>query len=103
VTRETFSAELQRFITAFGADGGVWFAEGKSFEDCQSLQLSALRAEVEALTAERDDLQARIAAVDLGESQPEQFGDGTTNEKPQARNLSEGFQSRIRINGASRN
>ena len=102
-TREEFAAELQRYITAFGAQGGEWFAAGRSFEDCQSLQLSALRAEVEALTAERDDLQARIAAVDLGESQPEQFGDGTTNEKPQARNLSEGFQSRIRINGASRN
>ena len=103
VTRETFSAELQRFITAFGADGGVWFAEGKSFEDCQSLQLAALREQVESLTAERDDLQARIAAVDLGEDEPEKFGDGTTEERPQARNLGEGFANRIRINGASRN
>ena len=103
VTRETFSAELQRFIAAFGADGGVWFAEGKSFEDCQALQLSALRAQVESLTAERDELAGRIAAVQLGEEQPEQFGDDTSTEKPRARTLSEGFANRIHINGASRN
>jgi hypothetical protein len=65
--------------------------------------LSALRAQVESLTAERDELAGRIAAVQLGEEQPEQFGDDTSTEKPQARNLSEGFQGRIRINGASRN
>lgn len=103
VTRETFSAELQRFIAAFGADGGVWFAEGKSFEDCQALQLSALREQVESLTAERDELAGRIAAVQLGEEQPEQFGDDTGTEKPRARTLSEGFANRIHINGASRN
>ena len=103
VTREDFAAELQRYLTAFGQQGGEWFAAGNSFEDCQALQLAALREQVESLTAERDDLQARIAAVDLGEDQPEEFGDGTTEEKPQARNLSEGFQNRIRINGASRN
>ena len=103
-TREQFAAELQRYITAFGATGGEWFAAGKSFEDCQALQLAALREQVESLTAERDELAARIAAVDLGEDQPEEFGDGTTEEKPQARNLGEGFANRIRINnGASRN
>ena len=102
-TREQFAAELQRYITAFGAIGGEWFAAGKSFEDCQSLQLSALREQVEALTAERDELAARIAAVDLGEDEPEQFGDDTGEQKRQARNLSEGFQGRIRITGASRN
>ena len=103
VTREDFAAELQRYLTAFGQQGGEWFAAGESFEDCQSLQLAALREQVEALTAERDELAARIAAVDLGEDEPEEFGDGTTEEKPQARNLGEGFANRIRINGASRN
>ncbi len=103
VTREDFAAELQRYLTAFGQQGGEWFAAGKSFEDCQALQLAALRGQVESLTAERDELAARIAAVDLGEDEPEQFGDDTSTEKPQARNLSEGFQGRIRINGASRN
>lgn len=102
-TREEFAAELQRYITAFGAQGGEWFAAGKSFEDCQALQLAALREQVEALTAERDELQARIAAADLGENEPEEFGDDTTNEKPKARNLGEGFANRIRITGASRN
>ena len=103
VTREDFAAELQRYLTAFGQQGGEWFAAGKSFEDCQALQLSALREQVEALTAERDELAARIAAVDLGEDEPEQFGDDTGEQKRQARNLSEGFQGRIRITGASRN
>ena len=103
VTREDFAAELQRYLTAFGQQGGEWFAAGKSFEDCQALQLSALRAQVETLTAERDELAARIAAVDLGEDEPEQFGDDTGEQKRQARNLSEGFQVRIRITGASRN
>jgi len=103
VTRETFTADLQRFLTAFGAEGGVWFAEGKSFEDCQALQLSALRAQVETLTAERDELASRIAAVQLGEDEPQQFGDDTSTEKPRARSLSEGFANRIKINGASHN
>lgn len=103
VTREDFAAELQRYLTAFGQQGGEWFAAGKSFEDCQALQLSALREQVESLTAERDELAGRIAAVQLGEEQPEQFGDDTSTEKPRARTLSEGFANRIHINGASRN
>ena len=94
---------MQRYLTAFGQQGGEWFAAGKSFEDCQALQLSALREQVESLTAERDELAGRIAAVDLGEDEPQEFGDGTINEKPQARSLSEGFANRIHINGASHN
>jgi len=103
VTRETFTADLQRFLTAFGAEGGVWFAEGKSFEDCQSLQLAALREQVQSLIAERDELAGRIVAVQLGEDEPQQFGDDTSTEKPRARSLSEGFANRIKINGASHN
>jgi hypothetical protein len=103
VTREDFAAELQRYLTAFGQQGGEWFAAGKSFEDCQALQLSALRAQVETLTAERDELASRIAAVQLGEDEPQQFGDDTSTEKPRARSLSEGFANRIKINGASHN
>jgi len=103
-TREQFAAELQRYITAFGASGGEWFAAGKSFEDCQAEQLSALREQLEAARTENAELQARIDAVQLGEEQPEEFGDDTGEQAPEkAKSLAGGFANRIRINGASHN
>jgi hypothetical protein len=104
VTRESFNAELQRYVTAFGDAGAAWFIAGKSFEDCQAEQLSALREQLEAARAENAELQARIDAVQLGEEQPEEFGDDTGEHAPEkAKNLRAGFANRIRINGASHN
>jgi len=42
--------------------------------------------------------------VQLGEEQPEEFGDDTGEQAPEkAKNLRAGFANRIRINGASHN
>jgi hypothetical protein len=37
--------ECQRFVTAFGQQGAVWFAEGKSFEQAQKLYRKETRDE----------------------------------------------------------
>ena len=38
----------------------MWFAEGKSFEDCQSLQLAALLEQVESLTTDQNGVPGDI-------------------------------------------
>ena len=76
----------------------------KSFEDCQAEQLSALREQLEAAQKENAELQARIDAVQLGEDQPEEFGDDTGEQTPaKAKSLAGGLANRIRINGVSHN
>src|ERR1700731_4525510 len=42
----------KRFIDTFGPQGGVWFSEGKTFDECQALSHAALQKESEQL-AER--------------------------------------------------
>ena len=44
----------QRFLDAFGDQGGVWFAQGKTFEDATQLH-------IEALTARNAELEAKVA------------------------------------------
>lgn len=98
-TREEFAAECKRYIAAFGQIGGEWFADGKTFSECQQLLLENLKAELAAKDATIEDLQGRLSAVDLGEEVPAGFGDGTAQEKAAARTLREGFASKIRISG----
>lgn len=45
--------EGQRFLAAFGDRGGVWFAQGKSFDEARQLYIAELRAE-------RDELADRL-------------------------------------------
>jgi hypothetical protein len=47
--RQPSSPPGKRFLDAFGAQGGVWFAEGKTFEQAQALHLAELKAENEGL------------------------------------------------------
>lgn len=51
----------QRFLKAFGPQGGVWFAEGKTFEEAQELHTAAQSAEVERLTLENASLRSAQA------------------------------------------
>lgn len=75
----------QRFLDAFGDQGGVWFAQGKSFEECQVLYTQQLRAENEALkkklSTRRDD----------SEESAVKFENGEKNQKKQ------GFASKIKV------
>jgi len=100
-TREEFAAECKRYIAAFGAIGGEWFADGKTFTECQQLMLEQLQKQLAAKDETIADLQGRLAAVDLGESSPAGFGDGTIQEKQQARTLRDGFQNTIRRSGST--
>ena len=58
----------QAFLNAFGEQGGVWFAEGKTFAEAQALnqaeskaKIGRLEAEVVSLTCECNRLQKRLA------------------------------------------
>jgi hypothetical protein len=58
--------ECGRFIAAFGAQGGQWYAEGLSFEQAQAKH-------AEALAAENAELRKRLAAAGGGEANPLEF------------------------------
>lgn len=70
-------AECKRYVEAFGAQGGVWYAEGLSFEQAQQRQS-------EALKAENVELRRRLAAAgaDLGEADPLEFQPQPEKSKP---------------------
>jgi len=48
------------FIAAFGTDGAVWFAEGKTFSEARDLY-------VKKLLTENEELKDRIATANLGD------------------------------------
>jgi len=67
----------QKFIDAFGEQkGGLWFAQGKAFDECQSLynadvrkQLADLTAANQTLATENTALKSRVAQLH-GEAAP---------------------------------
>ncbi len=61
----------QQFLDAFGDQGGVWFAEGKTFADAGELYLAGLEAEVVKLRADNERMRADVSA---GEDTPLAFG-----------------------------
>ena len=61
------------FLAAFGDQGGVWFAQGKTFAECQALFHNQLQADRERLTKENEQLRTQLAAV-RGEREPVSFG-----------------------------
>lgn len=67
----------QDFLDAYGDKGGVWFAQGKTFEEAGQLHVEQLAAEVATLKNDNAALQARIDAADLGadESEAAEFQD----------------------------
>jgi hypothetical protein len=82
-TEASAREEAKQFVEAFGANGGVWFAEGLSFEQCRDRQVEQLRNEVESL-------QAKLAARPLdGEESPVSFDSGERKRN--------GFASKIKV------
>lgn len=98
-TREDFAAECKRFIASFGAKGGEWFADGKTYIECQDLLIAELRAQLAAKDAQVTELQGKLAAIDLGETKPVNFGSHEDTQKQQAASLRGGMLGRINING----
>jgi hypothetical protein len=58
------AAPGQAFLDAFGPQGGVWFAEGKTFAEAQALQLAALTAQLEGQDKERARLYRALGIPD---------------------------------------
>ena len=75
----------QQFLDAFGEKGGVWFAEGKSFEMCLALQNKDLQKELEELK------QLKTAPQETGEDAAVEFN----AESDQS--TRKGFASKIKI------
>lgn len=53
----------KKFLQAFGDKGGVWFAEGKTFDEAQSLFNQELREQNERLAAENKQLKDQATAL----------------------------------------
>jgi hypothetical protein len=61
------------FLAAFGDQGGVWFAQGKSFAQCQVLFNQQIQADRDRLTKENEQLRTQLSAS-RGEREPVSFG-----------------------------
>lgn len=70
-SRETLTAELQRFVGQFGAaNGAAWFAAGKSWAEALELHAGELRTQLTAKDTELAAAQAKLAALPRGELTP---------------------------------
>ncbi len=67
------------FIKAYGPDGGVWFAEGKSFQEAGTLYIAKLEGRVEGL-------EKKLTAVveGLGDDDAIKFDDDGAESDPNA-------------------
>jgi hypothetical protein len=63
------------FLESFGQQGAVWFVEGKTWDEAQKLHTAALEAKVA-------DLEAKLAGVKFGQSDPVSFS--PADDDPQA-------------------
>lgn len=73
------------YLAAFGDQGGVWFAQGKTFAEAQKLYTDGLKAENERVKAEFAALQAKQGNQPRGEETPVTFeGEGQKPAKPAA-------------------
>lgn len=53
----------QKFLDAFGDRGGRWFAEGKSFEECEGLFRAELLSENKSIRAELAELKSAVVEL----------------------------------------
>lgn len=67
-------SEGQRFLETFGDRGGVWFAQGLSFDEAMLRHVAELREE-------NADLQQRLQASEAGEHEPVSFNEGEAKKK----------------------
>lgn len=75
--------EAQRFVTAFGPQGGVWYARGLSFTQAQSKFNAATAAENAALKKQVASQAAQLNAL-RGESDPVTFEPEEAGKKKKA-------------------
>lgn len=76
------------YLDAFGASGGTWFAQGKSWEDAQALHLRELKDRAAKFEAENVQLRKQIQQLRGSEPvsfQSEKPGSGTPTQPRQKR------------------
>lgn len=74
------ASEGKKFLDAFGPQGGVWFAEGKSFEDATQLQIKLQADEIA-------ELKTKLSASQMGEDKPVAFSSSSPKDKKQTKRI----------------
>jgi len=73
-TRESFAAELDRYVERFGAESGSkWFSEGIPYTDALELHFESLELQISSLNDEVAELKETIASLDRGEDDGADF------------------------------
>ena len=53
----------KKFVDAWGEQGGVWYAQGKSFDECKRLHSEFLQSQAASLEVDRGRLKDQVARL----------------------------------------
>lgn len=82
----TAMSDGMKFLNAFGDQGGVWFAQGKTFEEAQALHFAEVVTQRDRLAKENEELKVKLTAS-RGEKSPLSFSpDALDQAKPPLKN-----------------
>ncbi len=82
----TAMSDGMKFLNAFGDQGGVWFAQGKTFEEAQALHFAEVVTQRDRLAKENEELKVKLTAS-RGEKSPLSFSpDPLDQAKPPLKN-----------------
>jgi hypothetical protein len=93
--------ECARFISNFGPDGGLWFAEGLSFEEAQDRHMSGVIQERDDLREEIEALKSQLAAVSRGEADALEFTVAHGDDNGERVSRINGYRSQVGSLGAA--
>jgi hypothetical protein len=74
----------KKFLEDFGPQGGVWYAEGKTYKEARKLHIAGLKSQVDALSKENADLKTKLSR---GEVEPVTFSTGKSADEKQHADL----------------
>tara|TARA_R110002095_G_scaffold11871_1_gene16345 strand:- start:2339 stop:3490 length:1152 start_codon:yes stop_codon:yes gene_type:complete len=73
--RSQYTAELNKYVSKFGAENGVkWLGEGKSYSSALEAHVDVLGGQLAAKDKQIEELNEKIASIDLGEDTPLESG-----------------------------
>jgi len=94
---DTEASEGQKFLNAFGDRGGVWYAEGKSFDEARDLHTAEQAERIEAL----ETRNAQLESADLG-GEAIDLGTPADEESPEHKRAKEFSEKGQLSDGAAR-
>lgn len=75
--RAKFTAELTRYVKAFGAENGAkWFSDGKTFAEALELHGAEQAQQLAAKDETIKELNEKLSSLDTGETEPAEFSEG---------------------------